>query len=315
MKKIIISSITIVSISIIILSFFIYKKESNENEKMSANTVKKVDPSSYAISDNFSDKIAQKIKSQKEYSQDIKKTKTSSNIPNITNDQIMEALNTLVNDNSGMNSYDTEQSQFKMEFELTNIPPVSQYEIADGLDHYSYRIDYEYIKNDNNSNEITPFPSVKDMQLTDNNTFINDSMARFFSVSIYMSYDADENYTSRERVYQHINDTAENSESRDLLISNADENYPKRANFNQGVSFIMRSLNFSGKLNVPRVINIWNEHSSQLFPCQLYSNELIKGYNENPDTLINNDEYSLQYYCLKLPNYNDYTGKLKILFD
>jgi hypothetical protein len=316
MKKIIIVSTTIVSITIIMLAVFIYKKQSNENENTSAfqmNVFERIDNSNSGT--GFSHKIAQKIKDQEEYAKNIKKTMTSSNIPNINNEQIMEALNTLVNDNSGVNHYDPNQSQFKMEFELTHVPLISQYKIADGIDHYSYRIDYEHIIQEENYTGFNYMPSVNNMSLIENNTFINPTMARYFSVSIYMNYDADENYTSRKRSSQHVSDIAENSESRDIMLSKVEEDYPERAKFTQGVSFIMRNIKFSGKLNVPRVINIWNERSSELFPCHLYSNELIQGYKESPDTLINNDEYSLQYYCLKLPNYNDYTGNLKILFD
>lgn len=316
MKKNIIVSITIVSIVIIILAVFIYKKQYKENENTNAfqmNVFGQIDSSNSGI--GFSDKIAQKIKDQEEYAKNIKKTMTSSNIPNIKNEQIMEALNTLVNDNSGINHYDPNQSQFKMEFELTHVPLISQYKIADGIDHYSYRIDYEHIIHEENYTGFNDIPEVNNMTLIENNTFINPTMARYFSVSIYMNYDADENYTSRKKSYQHVSDTTENSESRDIMLSKVEEDYPERAKFTQGVSFIMRNIKFAGKLNVPKVINIWNENSSELFPCHLYSNELIQGYKESPDTVINNDEYSLQYYCLKLPNYNDYIGNLKILFD
>lgn len=315
MKKIIIVSTTVLSIVVIMVAMTIYIKKPKETENTSVkdHVSERIDSSNSGS--GFSTQIAQKIKEQEEHSKNTRKNMTSSNIPNITNDQIMEALNTLVNDNSGTNNYDPNQNQFKMEFELTHVPPISQYKIADGLDHYSYRIDYEHFVQKDTYTGFPNMPEVNNMNIIENNTFINPTMAGFFSVSIYMNYDADENYTSRERSYQSISNIAENSESRDTMLSKAKENYPERAKFTQGVSFIMRNLKFAGKLNVPKVINIWNANSSELFPCHLYKNELIKGYNEQPDSLINNDEYSLQYYCLKLPNYNDYTGNLKLLFD
>lgn len=323
MKKIIIISTTIVTIAIVILALFISKK--TNDEVISISPIKQFDlidmdydaaysdlPESNGSVKSLANSVASKIKLQRKYSDYTKKTMLSSNIPNVTNEQIMEALKTLVNDNSGTNNYDPNTSQFKMEFELNNVPKITQSKYADGNDYYAYRLDYENIKPDEDYAHANP----NNIDIIANNTFINQSMARYFSVSIYMNYETDENYHNRKRSAEHIANVAENEEAMDRMMAKLTEEYPPRTKFTQGVNFLMRNIKFDTKLNVPSTINIWNENSSELFPCHLYSNELIKGYSDYSDIAnANANDYSLKYYCLKLPNYNDYNGDLKILFD
>lgn len=308
MKKIIITS-SVLIISVIIIGIFLYDKKSDKqvlrinpissNEPFFGYNDIYAAPSYSGDVDALADEVSKQILLQQEYASNHK---ISSNIPKINNDKIMNSLNALVDQNSGTNNYNPNQSQSKIEFELKQPPNINHTNYDDGIDYYAYRLDYS-------NREYQP----SDLNLVGNSTFFNETMAQAISVSIYMNYETDSNYSNRIREINYIKDSSMNSEEEDKRLQELMINYPKRTKFEQGINLFLENINFNTKLNVPKQINIWNEYSSELFPCHLSGNTLIKNYTEL-DVNGRKNDYSIKYYCVNLPNVNDY-GDLKILFD
>lgn len=232
------------------------------------------------------DEVYQKIEIQRNYVQNYK---LNSSMSNINDDKIMEALNTLVNESSNMtNRYNPNDSATKIEFNVGNIPTIRSKNYGEGIDDFSYEIHYMSIHGGSG------------VSVSNNTSLINNLMADDISFRIFFDYKTDMNYELRSR---YENDLANNIDVE--AAKNSIKRYSPKMKFEQGVEFRMNGLHFNDSLKLPSTINIWNEYSEDLFPCKLMKNTLQSEYNA----------YHILYSCERLPNVQDYTGDLKILFD
>lgn len=92
----------------------------------------------------------------------------------------------------------------------------------------------------------------------------------------------------------------------------SDHNKHKIPFLNQLVKFKFEDIAFVDSLKMPEKITIFNTNSSILFPC-FFVGDVFYGAFNKPDRP--NNSYTIMYRCEKLPNFNDYGGNLKIIFD
>lgn len=251
--------------------------------------------------ENLVNAIYNKIKLQTEYS---KKYSISSSISNINNKKIESAIESLIKEPSiGGNSYDPKNSVEKIELFLTHKPKISVVSHEQSIDDFSYNIEYLYRK----SYDMEKYRYKDYMKLKNNTSIINEENSDYFTIGIYFNYKTDMNYKTRNDYNESVKKNKNVLNDRQMATIFGSLN-PKMM-LEQTVEFRMYSINFKGYLNMPKIINIWTETSNQLYPCRLIRNQDINNLG------FINTGYIVKYSCEKLPNVNDYTGDLKILFD
>lgn len=300
MKKNIIISTSLILTILIISTLTIYFKSKNSNV-----TAKSLFIPDEAYNEAYSDlqyggtdltiladEVSKKIELQKKY---VQTNTLNSNIININDEKVTEALNSLVNENTNsINSYNPNDSTSKIEFNLVNLPNVNATTHAEGIDDFSYEIRYM-------SNQ-----GLGGINFVNNTSLINDTISDDYSVRIFFIYKTDTNYEMRTQIEEKLNNQAHTAEEITYEQKRIADYYTPKMKFEQGIEFRMNGLKFSETLKLPATINIWNEYSPELYPCKLIKNTLLPSdYNA----------YHIMYSCEKLPNVNDYTGDLKILFD
>lgn len=210
-----------------------------------------------------------------------KKINFQSNIPNITEMQIIDSINALANAASTKtNAYIPNDSLHKMELKILK-PPKIYSTSNSGLESFAYNIRYGSTFN------------IGELQLINNTSVINDPIGDFY-IDIYMIYNTAMTY--RTKKIEKSNNPFKSLEELQQVVT---------TRFEQGITFTISNLKITDPINMPEKINIWNKQSTELYPCYLYKNEMM------PAT----SSYLIKYSCVKLPNVNDYTGDLEILFD
>lgn len=302
MKKNIIISTSVILTILIISTLTVYFKNKNSNVAISSQSIFVSDDSyDEAYSDiqyngtdlaTLANEVSKKIEIQNKY---VKLNKLNSNITNINDEKVTEALNSLVNENTNsVNSYNPNDSTSKIEFNLVNTPNVNATTHAEGIDDFSYEIRYM-------SNQ-----GLGGINFVNNTSLINDTISEDYSVRIFFIYKTDTNYEMRTQIEEKLNNQAHTAEEIKSEQKRIEDYYTPKMKFEQGIEFRMNGLKFNDTLKLPATINIWNEYSPALYPCKLTKNTLLpSGYNA----------YHIMYSCERLPNVNDYTGDLKILFD
>lgn len=293
MKKNIIISSAVVICVLIIYGIAFYVKGLNTEHKTS-NSYKEAysDIDSSKNIDDFSSAVFNKVEIQNDYTKKNKApNKLQSNISNIKETDVIAAINALVNEPSqSINEYDS-NNKSKIEFKLLAPPKINSIS-TNGVDSFSYNIMYL-------SNSI-----MGAINFVSNTSPINEKLGEIYAVDIYMKYQSDMNAYRREQELKNLN-TFNTEEERKQKIDSVNSYLGVTPKFEQGITFRVMHLKIAEKLNMPKTINIWNENSSDLYPCHLKENEIMSAM----------DSYIIKYSCIKLPNVNDYTGDLKILFD
>lgn len=203
------------------------------------------------------------------------------------NDELIinESLKTLIADkNINVNKTVIDENLKFMEFEFSEKPSI-KISKRDSYLHLSYNL----------SASIGNGPSSGVLNLIRNNTNFDKIPSQSSNVSIFFDYTKDYNYM--ERTFRVKN----NKEDPVVAL----KNIPIKNVFRQGVQFKFEKTIFTVPLKIPERLFIWNESSENVYPCYFYDNDFY-------DITA---EYKISYNCEKLPNFNDYGGTLKIIFD
>lgn len=201
-------------------------------------------------------------------------------------DIVNQSLESLVTPrNESINESEVDSSRPFMEFNVPNDLSINQRSSETGND-FSYEVKYNFGWH------------TTDMQLLQNTTDFQDNLAERGYTSITYRYTEDKNKSTRDSMLSN----SKNNKDMRTYISN---NYPVKASLEQRVEFFMWDVKFNKSLRMPKKLIIWNEHSTELFPCYMIEHDFPHG----------GTSYNVEYTCKKLPNFNDYGGNLKLIFN
>lgn len=199
---------------------------------------------------------------------------------------VNQSLESLVTPrNESVNEIEVDTSRPFMEFNVPNDLSINQSSSEAGND-FSYEVRYDFGWH------------TTGMQLIQNTTDFQDNLAERGYALIRYRYTEDKNKSTRDSMLSH---SKNNKDMRTYILNN----YPVKASLQQGVEFFMWDVKFNKSLRMPKKLIIWNEHSTELFPCYLVEHDFPHG----------GTSYNVDYTCKKLPNFNDYGGNLKFIFN
>lgn len=186
--------------------------------------------------------------------------------------------------NESINESYVDPSRPFMEFNVSNTPVINQG--SSDINEFNYRVTYNFGWH------------TTDMNLINNTTDFQDSLAERGYAEINYRYTEDKNLQTRITMLSHQKN---DPHARQHII----ETYPVYPSLEQRVSFFMWDVKFNKKLRMPKKLIIWNEHSTETYPCYLIEHSFPHG----------GTSYNVDYTCKKLPNFNDYGGSLKFIFN
>jgi hypothetical protein len=216
-------------------------------------------------------------------------SKVKSQSPDKSSDPeiIKESLNSLVVDKyDGVNEQYIDEEKPYMEFSFLTPPQIN---IASDTADY-HELSYQLTSNLNESRG-------GNLNLLKNTSVFDTSLGGRSTVDIFFEYSDDYRKDERERYLKQTNSPSE--------LEYIAKNYGKETRLSQGVKFFMWDVKFNQPLKMPQNIIIWNEYSKDIFTCFINQNTFVHA----------GASYTSEYICPKLPNFNDYGGSLKIIFD
>lgn len=187
--------------------------------------------------------------------------------------------------NESFNDIEVDSTRPFMEFSVPNNLIIGQSSFDTG-NEFRYEVKYNFGWH------------TTDMQLLQNTTDFQDTLAERGYAAITYRYTEDKNKSTRDSMLS-------NSRNNNDMISYIKKNYPVKASLEQRVEFFMWDVKFNKFLRMPKKLTIWNEHSTELYPCYLIEHNFPHG----------GTSYNVDYTCKKLPNFNDYGGNLKFIFN
>lgn len=198
---------------------------------------------------------------------------------------MMENLKALVvKKYDGVNEHQIDNSIPMMDFVVSKLPIITD-RGKDGVKDINYQLSYYF---GNFSGDLEPIS---------NNTVFQTSLAGSGYAKIEFRYSDDPRKEERERMLEQSNHPSQ--------LEYIKENYSKKTILEQSVSFFMWDVKFNNLLRMPQKLTIWNEFSKDIFPCKLTDNSFVHL----------GSSYSVDYSCERLPNFNDYGGSLKFIFN
>lgn len=201
-------------------------------------------------------------------------------------DAIAAALKSLVAPRyTGTNEHVIDDSLPVIEFNVPDNQRIEQYYKDPSKKDFRYEITYSFGGGHSKIN------------LVDNNTVFQESLASKGVIGINYRYSEDKNQDDRMNMLKY---SRSESERQDIL-----KRLPVKVSLEQSVNFFMWNITFNKALKMPRKLTIWNENSSDIFPCYLSEHSF-------PHV---GTSYNVDYVCEKLPNFNDYGGTLKFIFN
>lgn len=221
----------------------------------------------------------------------LKNTKSITNSEDLIATEALKGL--VVERNKNINNYFIDPKLTFMEFFVFKRPVIS----AGPYDPYSQ---YDEIKRISyNLSAKIDQSSYKDetISLIYNNTVFKNDYGRSGFVEFYLDYIDDDTSNMENR----FNNREQNKKDSNVIL----KVYPKKISFQQGILFKFQHIETNKLITMPSKVTIWNEYSNSLYPCYLTSNKFLDGYKM----------YRIFYKCDKLPNFNDYGGYLKIIFN
>lgn len=188
----------------------------------------------------------------------------------------------------GVNENPVDTSIPMMEFTIATPPTIEDYNKDSGgvSKDLNYKLSYWFGSHSGNLN------------ITTNNTVFQPSLAGSGNATIEFRYSDDRYRRDRESMLKH-------SRQDPRQLAYLEEHYKKETILEQKVSFFMWDVKFNKLLRMPQKLTIWNEYSKDVFPCKLIEHSFVHG----------GSSYNVDYSCERLPNFNDYGGSLKFIFN
>lgn len=185
----------------------------------------------------------------------------------------------------GINEYPIDNSIPMIDFAVSKLPTITD-SGRDGDKDIRYELSYYFGESSSGV-----------LEAISNNTVFQPSLAGRGYAKIEFRYSDDPRKNERESMLQYSSHPGK--------LEYIKENYGKTTVLDQSVSFFMWDVKFNNLLRMPQKLTIWNEFSKDTFPCKLTENSFVHL----------GSSYSVDYSCERLPNFNDYGGSLKFIFN